>query len=201
MRPELSGLVTCERSIADPRQHLGVLGLNALTAYVGVVEVGAARPGETVLVSAAAGATGQLAVQIARNMGCRVIGIAGGADKCRFLVRELKVAEASITRRAMSSGALAALAPVHVYFDNVGGPLLDARAAEPGVQRPGRCLRAPRDVRFRLADAGTTRFDQVLMRRLTIKGSSRPTGCIAGERSTSCCGPGCRKAASRCTST
>ena len=174
MRPEVSGLATCERSIADPRQHLGVLGLNALTAYVGVVEVGAARPGETVLVSAAAGATGQLAVQIARNMGCRVIGIAGGADKCRFLVRELKVAEAIDYKASDVERALAALAPIHVYFDNVGGPLLDA--VLPNLAYNGRVAVCGLLATY-ASDSptqGPRRFDQVLMRRLTIKGFFAP---------------------------
>jgi NADPH-dependent curcumin reductase CurA len=174
LRPELSGLVACDRSIADPRQHLGVLGLNALTAYVGIVEVAAARPGETVLVSAAAGATGQLAVQIARNMGCRVIGIAGGAEKCRFLVRELKVAEAIDHKSGDVEAALAALAPIHVYFDNVGGPLLDA--VLPNLAHNGRVAVCGLVATYasETPAPGPARFDQVLMRRLTIKGFFAP---------------------------
>ena len=181
MRPELSGLVALDRGIADPRQHLGVLGLNALTAYVGVVEVGAARPGETVLVSAAAGATGMLAVQIARNMGCRVIGIAGGAEKCRFLVRELKVAEAIDYKAGNVERALAALAPIHVYFDNVGGPLLDA--VLPNLAHNGRVAVCGLVATYAADEptAGPRRFDQVLMRRLTIKGFFAPDWLHRGD--------------------
>jgi NADPH-dependent curcumin reductase CurA len=181
MRPELSGLVALDRSIADPRQHLGVLGLNALTAYVGVVEIGAARPGETVLVSAAAGATGMLAVQIARNMGCRVIGIAGGEEKCRFLVRELKVAEAIDYKAGNVEQALAALAPIHVYFDNVGGPLLDA--VLPNLAHNGRVAVCGLVATYASDEptAGPRRFDQVLMRRLTIKGFFAPDWLHRGD--------------------
>ena len=110
--------------------HLGVLGLNGLTAYFGL-ELGAVRPGETVVVSAAAGATGNVAGQLAKRAGARVVGVAS-AGKLAVL-RRLGF-DVALDRRALD---LKAACPdgIDVYFDNVGGPLLDAvlpRMAEHG---------------------------------------------------------------------
>ncbi len=115
----------------DPRQPLerliGVLNIAGLTAYFGLFEVGRIRAGETVVVSGAAGSVGSLAVQIARIAGCRVVGIAGGADKCRRLVEQLGV-DAVVDRKADDfRGALKVACPngVDVYFDNTGGAILE----------------------------------------------------------------------------
>ena len=107
---------------------LAVLGATGLTAYVGIVDVGAAQEGETVVVSAAAGATGSLAAQIAKLRGCRVIGICGSDDKARWLVEDLGL-DGAINRRTEDVHArLKELCPdrIDVCFDNVGGPILDA---------------------------------------------------------------------------
>lgn len=107
---------------------LGVFGLNSLTAYFGMTRVGQPKPGETVVVSGAAGSTGSVAAQVARNLGCRVIGIAGGAAKCARLLDELGL-DAAIDYKAEDvSARLAALCPdgVDVFYDNVGGPILQA---------------------------------------------------------------------------
>jgi len=118
-----------DETVAPMNAYLGVLGLTAgLTSYFGVRNVGAVRPGETFVVSAAAGAVGSLAGQIAQLEGARVIGIAGGASKLRYLVDELGF-DAAIDYKAEDVAArLRQLAPdgVDVYFDNVGGELLDA---------------------------------------------------------------------------
>ena len=113
---------------ADPAAMLSVFGGNGVAAYVGILDIGAARAGETVLVSAAAGATGSLAGQIARLSGCRVVGIAGGEEKCAWLVDEAGFDAAVDHRRDDFVAALKAATPdrVDVYFDNVGGPILDA---------------------------------------------------------------------------
>ena len=103
------------------------LSVTGLTAYFGMLEIGKPKPGETVLVSGAAGATGSVAGQIAKIKGCRVIGIAGGPEKARFLTETLG-ADASIDYKNDDVGTrLDELAPdgVDVYFDNVGGELLD----------------------------------------------------------------------------
>ena len=108
---------------------IGPLGLSAVTAYFGLRDIGGLRPNDRVLVSAAAGGVGQIAVQIARIEGCRVVGIAGGATKCAFVADELG-ADAAIDYKAEKdlSAAIGRACPdgVDVYFDNVGGPTLDA---------------------------------------------------------------------------
>jgi NADPH-dependent curcumin reductase CurA len=108
--------------------YLGVLGMTAgLTAYFGIREVGHVQAGETVVVSAAAGAVGSLAGQIARLDGARVIGIAGGPDKCSHLTKELGFDAAIDYKGEDVDARLRELAPdgIDVYFDNVGGPMLD----------------------------------------------------------------------------
>jgi NADPH-dependent curcumin reductase CurA len=105
---------------------LGILGMNALTAYFGVVEVGQPQPGETLLVSGAAGSVGSIAAQIGRIGGARVIGICGGQEKAQWLKDSCGVAEV-IDYKAQDVGeALDALCPdgVDVFFDNVGGTML-----------------------------------------------------------------------------
>jgi hypothetical protein len=110
---------------------MSVLGLTGLTAYFGMLDVGDPKPGETVLVSGAAGATGSIAAQIAKLKGARVIGIAGGAKKCSLVTDTLGL-DAAIDYRSEKVGRrIAELAPrgVDVYFDNVGGEILDAALA------------------------------------------------------------------------
>jgi hypothetical protein len=106
---------------------MSALGLTGITAYFGLLDVGRPKPGETVLVSGAAGATGSIAAQVAKILGCRSIGIAGGPDKCRYLVEELGLDGAIDYRNDNVPRKLRTLCPdgVHVYFDNVGGPILD----------------------------------------------------------------------------
>lgn len=107
--------------------YLGVLGDTGLSAYFGLMDYGRVQPGETVVVSAAAGAVGSIAGQIARILGARAVGICGGAAKAARLVRELGY-HATIDRTAGDlHGAVAEACPngVDVYFDNVGGPLLE----------------------------------------------------------------------------
>jgi NADPH-dependent curcumin reductase CurA len=106
--------------------HLSVLGITGLTAYFGLIEVGRPKAGETVLVSAAAGATGSVVVQLAKALGCRVVGIAGSQEKLDFLRTDLG-ADAAVSHRSPTLREdLKAACPdgVDVYFDNVGGPLL-----------------------------------------------------------------------------
>ena len=107
---------------------LGVFGMNSLTAYFGMLRVGEPKPGETVVVSGAAGSTGSVAAQVARNIGCRVIGIAGGAEKCARLVDELGLDAAIDYKSENVAARLKALCPegVNVFYDNVGGEILQA---------------------------------------------------------------------------
>jgi NADPH-dependent curcumin reductase CurA len=112
----------------DHCAYLAVYGATGLTAYVGMLEVGEVAEGETVVVSAAAGATGSIAAQIAKIAGCRVVGIAGTAEKCRWLVDDLGLDGAIDHRTDDVPARLKELCPkrVDVFFDNVGGPVLDA---------------------------------------------------------------------------
>jgi NADPH-dependent curcumin reductase CurA len=110
---------------------LSALGLTGITAYFGLVEVGRPRPGETVVVSGAAGATGSVAAQIAKLKGCRAVGIAGGAEKCRYLTEELGLDAAIDYKSEDVARRLRRTCPegVDVFFDNVGGEVLDAALA------------------------------------------------------------------------
>jgi NADPH-dependent curcumin reductase CurA len=106
---------------------LSLFGVNGLTAYVGMIEVGRIKAGETVVVSGAAGATGSVAGQIARIKGCRVIGTAGGKDKCAWLLDAARF-DGAIDYKSEDVGArLSALCPdgIDVLFDNVGGEVLN----------------------------------------------------------------------------
>jgi NADPH-dependent curcumin reductase CurA len=123
-----SGVTPVDTSLAPPPVHLGTLGLSGVTAYFGLLDVGRPEPGQTVVVSGAAGSVGSVVGQIARIKGCRAIGIAGGPEKCRWLVDELGF-DAAIDYKADDVRAqLREHAPdrVDVFFDNVGGEILDA---------------------------------------------------------------------------
>jgi hypothetical protein len=117
----------------DPRQApistaLGVLGMPGMTAFVGLLDIGKPKAGETVVVSAAAGAVGSAVGQIAKIKGCRAVGIAGGADKCRHVVDTLGFDACVDYRRDDFPAALQVACPkgVDVYFENVGGAVLNA---------------------------------------------------------------------------
>ena len=111
--------------------HLNALGIPGLTAYFGLLEIGRPAEGETVVVSAAAGAVGSLAGQIARIKGCRAVGIAGGAEKCELLTDRYGF-DAAIDYKAQDTArTLRQICPdgLDVYFDNVGGEILEAAFA------------------------------------------------------------------------
>jgi len=179
----MSGAVKLDPSVNDKRAWFGPLGMNGWTALWGVEQTGAAKTGERVLVSAAAGATGILAVQVAKILGCEAWGIAGGAEKCRFLTEEIGV-DGAIDYKAGGVGdQLDAAAGIDVYFDNVGGPLLDQVLTR--MNHYGRVA-----VCGLLADYGSgartapKEFDQVLMRRLRVEGFFSPDFMDHGERLT-----------------
>jgi len=124
-RPER--LRRIDAPIAPLSAYLGVLGMPGVTAWVGLELVGPPKAGETVVVSAASGAVGSVAGQIARIRGCRVVGIAGGSEKCRHVTADLGF-DACLDYKADNlAGALAAACPdgIDVYFDNVGGRIFD----------------------------------------------------------------------------
>ena len=117
----------------EPMTHLlSVFGVAGLTAYFGLLEIGKPKQGETVVVSAAAGSVGSIVGQIARIKGCRVVGIAGGKDKCHWLTSELGFDAAVDYKDGPVFKALKAAAPdgIDIYFDNVGGDILEACLAQ-----------------------------------------------------------------------
>jgi len=121
----------------DPRlaplpRYLGALGMPGMTAYFGLLDICDPKPGETVVVSGAAGAVGALVGQIAKIKGCRVVGIAGGPAKCRYLTEELGFDAAIDYKSEDVNKALKQHCPngINVYFDNVGGEILEAVLAQ-----------------------------------------------------------------------
>jgi len=113
---------------SDPTLALSVLGLTGVTAYFGLLDIGQPKPGDVVVVSGAAGATGSVVGQIAKRKGCRVVGIAGGSKKCAWLTEKAHF-DAAIDYKNEDVGTrLSELCPdgIDVFFDNVGGEILDA---------------------------------------------------------------------------
>jgi NADPH-dependent curcumin reductase CurA len=118
-----AGLRKLDPAAAPISTALGVLGMPGMTAYVGLLEIGQPKPGETVVVAAASGAVGSVVGQIARIKGCRAVGIAGGADKCRFVTDQLGFDACVDHRAADFAQQLASACPngIDIYFENVGG--------------------------------------------------------------------------------
>jgi len=121
------GLTKIDLRLGTPSQWLNALGMPGMTAYFGLLDVGAAKAGDTVVVSGAAGAVGQTVGQVARIKGCRAVGIAGGKAKCDFVVRDLKFDACIDYKSGDVREGLKQHCPkgVDVYFDNVGGEILD----------------------------------------------------------------------------
>ena len=115
-------------SIAPVKSALGVLGMPSMTAYFGLLDVGKPVPGETVVVSAASGAVGQIVGQIAKIMGCRVVGIVGSEDKRSYIIDDLGFDSAINYKKSNISEELKIFCPdgIDVYFDNVGGEITDS---------------------------------------------------------------------------
>jgi NADPH-dependent curcumin reductase CurA len=125
------GLTKVDPSLVPLPVYVGALGITGLTAYFGLLDVGQAKTGDTVVVSGAAGATGMVAGQIAKIKGCRAVGIAGGPEKCNYIVKELGFDAAIDYKSENVVEGLRKHCPqgINVYFDNVGGDILDAALA------------------------------------------------------------------------
>jgi len=126
---EPRGFFRIDPELAPPSAYLGVLGHTGLTAYFGLLDIGHPKPGETLVVSGAAGAVGSIAGQIGKIHGCRVVGVAGADEKVRWVVNELGF-DAAFNYKTVSDYRrhLAPLCPagIDIYFDNTGGPVSDA---------------------------------------------------------------------------
>lgn len=152
--------------------HMGALGMTGLTAYFGLLDIGKPKAGETVVVSAAAGATGSVAGQIAKIKGCRVVGIAGGAEKCAWIKDDLGF-DAAVDYKAPDwKEQLSAACPngIDVNFENVGGAILDAVLARMNLN--GRVALCGLISTYNAKEPvpGPYNFAAILMKRLRIEG-------------------------------
>lgn len=149
---------------------LGAAGINGVTAYLGLVDICRTQARDQVVVSSAAGATGSAAIQIARNLGARVIGIAGGPDKCRFVRQQLGAAGCIDYKLENVAARLGALCPngVDVYFDNVGGATLDVLLGQ--MAHSGRIALCGATAQYAGEAASGTNLSQILARTLSVQG-------------------------------
>jgi NADPH-dependent curcumin reductase CurA len=150
--------------------YLGVLGSTAITAYFGLLDIGKPKAGETLVVSAAAGATGSVAGQIGKIHGCRVVGIAGGEEKCAWLTKELGFDEAIDYKRGDWKERLAAACPtgVDIDFENVGGEIMHAVMGH--MKKFGRVVLCGLISGYNDGDPQAESFALVLIRRLRVQG-------------------------------
>jgi len=150
--------------------YLGALGSTGATAYFGLTELGVPKPGETVVISAAAGAVGSVAGQIARNLGARAVGIAGSAAKCAWLTGELGFDAAVCYRDPDWRDQLRRACPdgIDVDFENVGGEIMNAVLA--GMNLHGRVVLCGLISGYNAGKRMLGPFDTVLMKRLTVRG-------------------------------
>lgn len=167
-----TGVSTVDTSLAPAPVHLGTLGSSGFTAYFGLLDIGKPEPGQTVVVSAAAGAVGSIAGQIAKIKGCRVIGIAGGPEKCELLVSQFGFDAAIDYKAGDLRGQLKQHAPdgVDVFFDNVGGEILEAVLAR--LARGARVVisGAVSQYNTETGARGPANYMQLLVRRASMTG-------------------------------
>jgi NADPH-dependent curcumin reductase CurA len=159
-----------DTTLAPATTYLGALGISGLTAYFGLLDVGRPEPGQTVLVSGAAGSVGSIVGQIARIKGCRAVGIAGGEDKCRWLVDEVGFDAAIDYKAADLRKELKTHAPegVDVYFDNVGGATLEAALNR--LAHGARIVLCGAVSQYNDAPRGPANYMQLLVARASMTG-------------------------------
>jgi len=149
---------------------LGVLGITGLTAYFGMMEIGQPKKGETLVVSAAAGATGSVAGQIGKIHGCRVVGIAGSAEKCKWIMEELGFDAAVNYKQPNWKEQLAAATPkgIDINFENVGGEVMQEVLGRMNLF--GRVILCGLISSYTREDPGLASFGTVLIKRLRVQG-------------------------------
>ena len=159
-------------SLGTPSMYLGLLGSTGLTAYFGLFTHGRPTAGDTVVVSGAAGAVGSTVGQLARISGCRVIGIAGGPDKCRYVVEELGFDHAIDYKSERVRPALATACPngIDVYFDNVGGSILNAALSTLAMHARVVICGAISQYNAETPTPGPSNYMNLLVRRATMTG-------------------------------
>ena len=169
---EGTDLVRVDPSLGTPSMYLGVLGLTGLTAYFGLFEHGRPRAGDTVLVSAAAGAVGSVAGQLARISGCRAVGVAGGPDKCAYVTDALGFDAAVDYREPRMRAAIREACPsgIDLYFDNVGGDVLNAALANLAMHARIVVCGAISQYNAEAPTPGPSNYMALLVRRATMTG-------------------------------
>lgn len=166
------GLFKVDAALAPLPLFLGTLGMTGMTAYFGLLDVGQPKEGDTVVVSGAAGAVGATVGQIAKIKGARVVGIAGGADKCRYLVEELGFDAAIDYKSEDVAAALKQHCPngVSVFFDNVGGEILDAVLAKLAMGARVVICGAISQYNNLETAKGPANYLQIMVKRATLRG-------------------------------
>jgi NADPH-dependent curcumin reductase CurA len=169
---EGKGLTEVDPQVAPLPTFLNVLGMTGMTAYFGLLETGQPQAGETVVVSAAAGAVGAVVGQIAKIKGCRAVGIAGGAGKCSYLVDDLGFDAAIDYKSEDVSEALRKACPqgINIFFDNVGGDILEAALAN--LARGARVVICGAISQYNVTGPvqGPRNYLSLLVQRATMKG-------------------------------
>ena len=166
------GVTMVDSRLGTPSMYLGILGTTGLTAYFGLMELGKPRAGDTVVVSAAAGAVGSVVGQLAKLSGCRVIGIAGGPEKCATVVDDLGFDVAVDYKAPGLRNALAQACPdgIDVYFDNVGGPVLNAALGNLAMGARVVICGAISQYNAEAPTPGPSNYMSLLVRRATMSG-------------------------------
>jgi NADPH-dependent curcumin reductase len=166
------GVTKLDARMVPLPKYLSVLGMTGMTAYFGLLDTGQPKPGETVVVSAAAGAVGAVVGQIAKIKGCRAVGIAGGAEKCRYIVQDLGFDAAIDYKSEDVKKSLRKHCPegLNVYFDNVGGTILEAALAN--LARGARIVVCGAISQYCNTGpvAGPSNYMSLLVNRATMKG-------------------------------
>jgi hypothetical protein len=165
-----SGVNKIDTTLAPATAYLGTLGISGLTAYFGLLDIGRPDPGQTVLVSGAAGSVGHIVGQIAKIHGCRAVGIAGGEQKCRWLVEHAGFDAAIDYKTADLRAELKTHAPerVDVFFDNVGGVALEAALNR--LAHGARIVLCGAVSQYNDAPRGPANYMQLLVARASMTG-------------------------------
>jgi len=166
------GVTKVDTKIAPLPAYLSALGMTGMTAYFGLLDTGQPKPGDMVVVSAAAGAVGAVVGQIAKIKNCRVVGIAGGAEKCRYIVQELGFDAAIDYKSEDVKKSLRTHCPqgINIYFDNVGGTILEAALAN--LARGARIVICGAISQYNNTGpiAGPSNYMSLLVNRASMKG-------------------------------
>lgn len=167
-----AGYYTVDPKLAPLPTYIGTLGMPGMTAYFGILEVGKIKEGDVVLVSGAAGAVGSIVGQVAKIKGCTVVGIAGGADKCKYLTDELGFDGAIDYKNEKVRDRLKELCPkgIDVYFDNVGGEILDIALSRLRMHARVVICGAISQYNNKMAIKGPSNYLSLLVNRATMQG-------------------------------